>query len=202
MLTFNEPQLVQDLEKLSHPLRGAFAAACAERLLPAYRAYSVRRATASKDTLRWALDRVWEVASGEKLGVDPEDAFKQCIALVPPGDECECENEGQEYAEDAVVAVACSVRVATSGDTSKALVSATRCYEALDTFLSYELDIDFNSPGAEAAVLGHPLVQAELERQRRDLRDLAAAEVTPSEVVQRVRARAVQEAHLFFGQRT
>lgn len=197
MLKFDEPHLVQEIAMLAPPLRAAFAAACAERLLPAYISYSGRHETGSPETLRAALDGAWDVAHGRRLAFDPVEVFERCAALVPGDDEYT--NEGSECADDAAASVACAVDAAGSGDARKAAFSARRCYEALDTYLASELNIDFNYPGAEARVLGHPLVQAEFARQCRDLEDLAAAGADAAAVVLRVQARAVEEARNFFG---
>jgi hypothetical protein len=197
MMKFDEPQLIQELERLTPPLRVAFAAACAERLLPAYLAYAGRHEIGNPGTLRAALDGAWLVALGGDLTFDPEQEFERCAALVPGDDDCA--NEGSALAEDAASAVAYVVTSAASGDPHKAVLSARCGYEALDNYLSNELDIDFNRPGAEATVLGHPLVQAEFERQRRDLEELATAGSDAAAVVLRIQARAIEEAREFFG---
>jgi hypothetical protein len=61
-------------------------------------------------------------------------------------------------------------------------------------------DIDTNVPGAEARVLAHPIVQAELARQRRDIDELDSAPAQDlGAVVARLRDRAKVEAASFFG---
>lgn len=55
-------------------------------------------------------------------------------------------------------------------------------------------------PGEELRVLSHPLVQAEFDRQERDLHDLLAVSGREfAELVKRVRDRAIADATVFFG---
>jgi hypothetical protein len=58
-----------------------------------------------------------------------------------------------------------------------------------------------NNPGAEYRVLSHPLMQAELTRQERDLEELSAIDGQMTvEVVRCLRERAREEAKILFGE--
>lgn len=197
MLNFERDNLIQELEGLAPSLRVAFAAACAERLLPAYLAYSGRYETGSPDTLRAALDATWRVALGGALDCDANAEFERCVALIPGDDEYD--HESTAYAEYAVSSVAYAVGTAGSPDPQMAIRAANCVYEALDNYVSNALDTDFNRPGAEASVLGHSLIQVEFERQRRDLHEMAAVGSDSASVVLRVQKRAVEGARALFG---
>ena len=101
----------------------------------------------------------------------------------------------QADAEDAGAAVAYALRCRQNGRGQEAAWSARRAYEALDRYVINREDIDVNVPGAETQVLAHPLVQAELTRQLRDLQDLA----TGPDTALRLQARAATEGASFFG---
>jgi hypothetical protein len=69
----------------------------------------------------------------------------------------------------------------------------------LDHFVINHEGIDTNQPGSEERVLSHPLVQAELSRQRRDLEELlGASEEDTLDLVVRIRDRAKTESKLIF----
>jgi hypothetical protein len=75
------------------------------------------------------------------------------------------------------------------GDSQASAWAARRAYEALDHHVTHRLGID-----NEARAAGHPAVQAELIRQRRDLDELHAANEDPADAILRLRDRARQEA--------
>ena len=80
----------QELEKLSPMHRLAFAAACCERLLPTYNAFSRRENWGNPSLLRKALDEVWEVLQGKSVGAARISELKDDILhheeLSPDGD--------------------------------------------------------------------------------------------------------------------
>lgn len=191
MLTFDEPQMREQLQQLAPRARIAFAAACAERLMPSYTVYGGLHGVGNPQTLRSALDNVWQVARGETVSLDSAKVFDDCAALVPGDDEAE--NEGVEAAEDAAAAVVYAISVTKVFDAQDVLSCARRVYEALDTYVSNALGVE-----GEVALLAHPLIQNEFARQRRDLEELAQAGSDVSTAADRLRIRAVSEGrHLF-----
>jgi uncharacterized protein YjaG (DUF416 family) len=196
MLKFDEPRLIQQADQLAYPLRVTFAAACAERLFSSYVAYCGQHGVGDPSILRVVLDDVWRVALTGSVTFDADEELARCNALVPEDDDGRA---GGESANDAVAAVIYAVHTVKFGDSREAALPARRCYAALDTYISNELNVDFNQPGAEDAVLGHPVMQAELERQARDLRELRAAGPQASVVTAQIRLRALAAAREFFG---
>jgi len=78
-------------------------------------------------------------------------------------------------------------------------VAARRAYEALDHFVIDQEGVGVIEPGGETRVLSNPLVQAELARQQRDLRELLDAdEADEPSVVRRLRLRAEEDSKKFF----
>jgi uncharacterized protein YjaG (DUF416 family) len=192
MQKYDEADLVRRLDRLSRNSRIAFAAASAERLLPAFDAFW-RRDNAGPAPLRSILDSVWADASGElSLGADIDAQLETCMALIPDDDDDEW-SEAQPYAEDAASAVAYGLRTIQSGGAAQeAAWAARRAYEAVDHFVTHRLGIE-----DEDAIVAHPLMQAELRRQRQDLDDLAANDGAP-DTIHRVRGRAAADSTAVF----
>jgi len=202
---FVEGELVESLERLSARLRVVFAAACAERLLPAYIASPTPAGDPS--ALRGILSRLWEDLEGKpmtELEVDAElDACMGIIENIVPGED----NAGaavvdHALAEDAASATAYALRCRRSGDGKEAAWAARRAYETVDQYVVDREGVNLNAVGAEELLIEHPLVQAELERQHRDLDDLGAAAADKvSHVARRFRDRATSEGAVLFGSR-
>ena len=112
------------------------------------------------------------------------------MGLVPAEDPWVPE---QAYAEDAIAALAYAVGSLEKRDPTEAAWAAQRAYESADHYVINHLHVD-----TERAVLAHPIVQAELARQRQDLDELLE---NPSDRRQRIdvlRSRAKANAGLGF----
>lgn len=188
-IVFDEAELVRELEELALQSRVAFAAACAERLLPAYAAFSALANRGDAPALAEMLARVWQDLLGQKLEPDELQADVDRVMRLIPGEDEEPWLDNQPSADDAASAVAYTLRALQRGDSQEAAWAARRAYEALDYYVTHQLGID-----DEARVAGHPAVQAELLRQRRDLDELHAASEEPADRILRVRDRARNEA--------
>ncbi|HEY3176230.1 MAG TPA: DUF416 family protein [Candidatus Polarisedimenticolia bacterium] len=203
-LRFDEPDLVRSLNRLPPKLRAAFAAACAQRLLPAYDSFA--RKSHRGDSLRLAsiLERLWSDLQGHPMPKEELSAnLATCMSLIPAEDDAPWFEE-QAYAEDAGAAIAYALRALAGGDSQEAAWAGRRAYEAVDHHLTHRVGIDASGPGGEEQLRLHPLVQAELSRQRRDLEELRqAADAGDTAIVERIRSRALAEAsRLFEPQRT
>jgi len=146
------------------------------------------------------LTQLWDDLAGNRLD-DGELRSKidACMALIPQEDDAPWLME-QAAAEDAGAAVAYALRCRQSGQAKEATWAARRTYEALDHYVINRENIDTTKPGAEERVLGHPLVQRELARQRRDLDEiLCVGDTEVQEVAARLRDRAVTEGTNVFG---
>ena len=199
ILHYNEQQLAADLARIPAPYPAAFAAACAERLLPAYSAFSRRVGRDDFVKLATVLVRLWSDLEGEEM-VD-EEAKKYldvCMNLIPREDDGTWVWE-QAAAEDAASALAYALRCRRTGNAQEAAWAGRRAYEALDHFVVDQEGVNTNAPGGENRVLSHPLVQAELSRQRQDLEELlGAAETELPTIATRIRHRAEADAQMFF----
>jgi hypothetical protein len=81
------------------------------------------------------------------------------------------EGEGT-VAEDALAAIAYTVRYHAGGDPKELVYPARRETETIDAYLQNILKIDFTDPQAEKKLSTHPLMQKVLEWQTWDLLDL------------------------------
>jgi uncharacterized protein YjaG (DUF416 family) len=191
---YNEADLIRALGRIPVPLRVAFAAACAERLFPAYGAFWERAGRGDRAALAAILQDIWRDLLGDKMAVGHVRAkLSRCMALIPGEGDTPWVDE-QAYADDAAAAIAYALRTLESGEPQEAAWAARRAYEALDHHVVHRLGVE-----GEEQLLAHPLVQAELARQRRDLDELLSARQDPAVLVVRLRDRARAEAPTLFG---
>jgi uncharacterized protein YjaG (DUF416 family) len=200
IIHFDERELVAKLNELPDELRAAFAASCAERLLPAYAKFAARTGRGEAAALTAILTRLWHDLGGNPMTDSERQAqIDACMKLIPREDDGEWVPE-QAAAEDAGAAVAYALRCRLTGQAQEATWAARRAYEALDHYVINRANIDTNEPGAEHQVRSDPLVQAELQRQQRDLSELhASRDAGGTEAMMRLRDRAKQEGAHFFG---
>lgn len=164
LLNFDEPELLERLAKVAPLQRVRFAYNCAERLLSKAEAPNDAAALA---TLRGALDQV-------KLALDgaPPDSeacqrvLAACEALLPAVNET---NDVEDQVMATMYVLDCLIG---QGEVQAAAWAARHAYEYADFLAQNQLDIDLNSPEAEARFLAFPAVQAELAAQQRDIIEL------------------------------
>jgi uncharacterized protein YjaG (DUF416 family) len=201
MFRYDEGILFRQLEHLPGTRRAVFAAACAERLFPAYVLFEKQSGRGNSKDLSVILERLWGDLQGNSMtSRDMDASIERCMSLIPREDEGPW-IEQQAAAEDAGAALAYALRCRKTGESQEAAWAARCCYEALDHFVVNRDDIDVNEAGATEAVVADPLVQAELARQQRDLDDLRVDEGL-EDVVARLRLRAIAEASLVFDLRS
>ena len=187
MLIYNETQLVRELDELPLPRRVAFAGACAERLLPAYATFHAKSKSGDPSFIEQALARLWADLAGDTIvGAALEQLITRCEALVPD-EEDDTWIEESAYAQNAAAAVAYALRCRAKGNAQEAGWAARQVYEAIDQYVIRREGIDVNAREAEDGLRGHRLIQAELERQKRDLEDLQSSQANVEEIRQRAR---------------
>jgi uncharacterized protein YjaG (DUF416 family) len=203
ILSFDEKALLAHLRRLPNPLCVAFAAACAQRQLPNHASFSKVTGTGNPDLLAKALTRIWKDIEGNSAThVELREKLNSCMSLLPK-DEAEG-LEQQAYANDAVASVAYAIRARLTGNCQEAMWAARRAYEALDHYVITRFNPMIVEPDAENQVAAHPLVQAELRRQRADLSQLQGAAINSAyerKVITDVRNRSQIDAALFFDPR-
>lgn len=200
MRTFDEAKLTFALEHLSVPLRVAFAAACAERQMLAYRQFQARHGRDPRNALERALDDVWRDPGLVQEREQFEQRIEELMPLIPQQEGVQ-QSWTQEAtnAQNAGMCTVYALRAKLRGEAQEAAWAARVAYEGLDNVAINAENIDTNTPGEEHRVLSHPLVQAELARQQRDIDELLAGKQDPAKLIARLRQRAREEAVGFFG---
>lgn len=195
-LSFNEKVLTAKLDRLALPLRVIFAATIAERLLPLYVNFTKITGRGNPERLMDILQRLWLDLCGTQMSSQElQENIALSMNLIPGEDEVPWVPE-QAWAEDAVATVAYSLRCRQSGQSQECVWVARRAYEALDHFVITTEGLSINAPEAEARALSNPLIQAELRRQSRDLRELQAAGENIIATSRRMRERAKKESSI------
>jgi uncharacterized protein YjaG (DUF416 family) len=196
MVAFDEQALKERLEGVGPRWRLLFALSCAERLFALYKLFSERTRQGAPNRLRSTLDQLWEEVLREQAG--REQPFLNEYEALIPGEEVERSKRTllDPLAENAVSALAYACQCQATGETANAVWGAQCGYEAVDYIAHGLEDMDYDTPEAQAAILNKDYVQAELQRQLRDIGELerAAREKTRMEqVVETFRSRATSE---------
>jgi len=206
ILRRDENELWRQLERLPNRLRVAFAAACAQRQVPNYVRFSKVARQGNPEALIDALSCLWDELQGKPAAKSQlQQQLDSCMSLLPDPKQ-EPHGRLAYYAEDVVSAVAYAIGARLKSDIQQAIWASRSAYNALDEFVGAE------KPGGgvidqeeEERILSHPLIQAELRRQRADLAQLqkiAAGSISERECVAEVRHRAQIDARRFFGQQS
>jgi uncharacterized protein YjaG (DUF416 family) len=199
-LRYDEQQVIDRLHRVSQWSRGVFAASCAQRLLSASVSLLERQGKAPDHELADVLERLWSDLEGRQMSKSElEQNLERCMCATYHHEDKQGVAK-YEVAEDTVAAVAYALRCRLNGQEQEAAWAARRVYEALDEYVITSDGIDINRPRGELRVLSHPVVQAELIRQRRDMDELVLSGVDNPRVAAKFRERANMEGLAFFGQ--
>jgi uncharacterized protein len=178
------------LDRLPPAHRTAFAAACAERLLPNYAAFAAETGWGDTRRLRAALDAVWRHL-GDPGGVAASELRAHYAAVdeaIP--DTEDFDTPLVSFALDAGVAVLSATAACYDPDPAHAASASEAATDTLDMFIQESLDLDASGPELEAVIAAHPLMQRERARQAEDLQTLADASVLTADVLEALRARS------------
>jgi len=178
VLKFDRTGVADRLTPLSRERAIAFTAACAERRKPGADLLAEEDRQADLATFEATLGDLWAVAAGELAPADrPWDGLDNFAEL-----QSEEEAEGKlAFCEDAVATLWYATKLIRDDDIEFAVHCASRSVDSAG-FLDDSTD--------EADEFS----DAEIRRQLADLSDLALADVPASELVARLRDRAVGEA--------
>jgi hypothetical protein len=188
--------LAIELRGLPSPTRAAFAAACAERLFPAYIALARETGTGDSDRVRAALDVAWDTSQAGMTGPPTPGVAERCDAAARGCTELLSDEPAAiaRQADLAIAAVIYALQAAADTDPDAAANAARQVTDALDDHL-LRSEIDATDPEADRLVWEHPLVVQEVTRRASDLDQLARADDWPA-VVAELRARAASGAAL------
>jgi uncharacterized protein YjaG (DUF416 family) len=186
---FGIAELTRNLGERPPSARIAFAAACAERLLPHYAAFAAETGWGDPALLRRALDRAWDFAAGADVPLEELQALRLAADDATPDTE-DFTTALVSPALDAANAVWYAVGCCIAADPGQA-AEAGRCATAtVDIYVQEREEMEPGDPDLEQRIASHPLMLAELERQRLDLLSLAGARVSRPDFMAGFRARA------------
>lgn len=197
---YNEEQLIKEFARVPEKLRVVYAATCAERLFPAYERYLKQSGKKYEANLKDLKERLWLDLNGTTMSdSEIDDAIEKCMTVIQDINDSEW-IPGSEAADAAATSLCYAFRCRKTGDPQEAAWAVRRLYDALDNFIINQENIDTNQPGGESKVLAHPLMQAELARQRRDLNELLEFQGEDiSQLAIPLHERAKAEAQTIFG---
>jgi uncharacterized protein YjaG (DUF416 family) len=194
VLQYDEQRLITALDALAPVSRAIFAALCAERAVPAYHLWHECTGRGDPAALCGALESVWRSISESVIPSNLEHHRAIIDRLIP---EEEPWDDVLPYAENAAIAVAYAISARSSSLSQEAVWAARQMFDAVDLLVITRDGVDLNQRGAELRVLQDPVVQAELDRQRRDLNTLAATPARDTaEVALTLRERARHDGRL------
>lgn len=201
MITKCFDDVVQEVTRLPSGLwrRLAFAAACAERLIPFYLCYT-KQLNISFTPYFSALDYIWNCLRAMKCDeLEVRRLSIECERVLPNEDDAW--KAGCPYADDATAAILYCLRLILTGDQQEAIWAAKRAYEVADNFVMSHSDYDIDSPDDELKILHHPVVQKEITRQLFDLYQLQRVSAELSDwqrLCNDIRRNAKSDAITFF----
>lgn len=137
MLTFDRSLIEARLERLDRHGRTAFAALCAERLLPLFTRYSIETGDGSPSELRKILDRLWAALDGSAVADLSSDATL-AASMVPDEDGPWTFVSG--YGQNAAASVAYAVQTWQEDSPEAAVWAAWQVYEVADYAEQSRLD--------------------------------------------------------------
>lgn len=182
---FNERKMRAWLSPLNHRARVAFVLSCCERTLPHLVAFGEEAGDCSPAELRAILDAAWWYLNGKDL--DDEipaliDAAKRAAPASPEGSSI---HSGP--AVNAGFAVVLLLETIANGALDKVIEAAAVANDSAESYAQADLQLTEGTPDAEAQILAHPLVQAELKRQREDIKLLRRTSMDRPESVAALR---------------
>jgi uncharacterized protein YjaG (DUF416 family) len=165
----------------------AFAAACCERLLPNYSAFAGEVRWGKPETLRAALDAIWDVLGGGTFDRgEIARHIEQCDAVIP--DTEKFDTSSVSAALDAGNAVVETLRSLLDGDSQRIVDVASFCRDTVDMYIQDRDQLDYNGdPLFETKISEDPLMQRELARQSATLSELSRNTVLDGATLKRLR---------------
>lgn len=201
MFQYDEAAIIERVGTFPLRLRVVFGLLAALRILPTYERFHAKTGRGDPFSLCALVERLWQDLSGEMM-TDGElrRAVDRAMELVP-SEQDGWDEESQPYAEDAAAAITYVLRARLTGDPQEAAWAARRVYEAADHFALATSGLNRGEP-CEQTILAHPVIQAELTRQARDLGELADLAISGGgeSRLSQMRVRSEYEASKFFEQ--
>lgn len=185
-MAFDLDSLEQRLGKLPPLHRALFAALCTERMLPNYAMFSRVCRWGDPQLLRKALDRVYDVLGGEKVGASElKDLRAKCEKQIPDLDDFA--DESVTWAMDAGTALISTFDCLAAGDARQAAACATAAKDTVDNFIQEQNELSYSDPVLQGKLEEDPLLLREISRQQLTLDALDKVKALDAEAVKKLR---------------
>ncbi len=192
---FNDKAAHQALGKLKSHQQLAIGAACCERMIPNYARFSSEEKWGDLSAVRGGLDFVWDSCfQGAIGGVDVEQQLASCEAVIPDADDFS--SLYVSSAQEAVFAVCTLLEFLRDRDAERVVGALRFSTDSVDLMVQEQESLDPRDPLLERKIVGHPLMQQELLRQRRDISEATRLLVGETTAWLAFRQRAAIESNL------
>jgi uncharacterized protein YjaG (DUF416 family) len=187
METFDEDRLRQSLARLDPWKRVAFMALSCERMVPNYDRFTADSGFGDSQVLRRGIDAAWSWLESDRVPDDLKSVRARVEQQAP-------DTEGfssrfTSAALDAANAVASLLDAIDDPDGANPVEVASLARDTVDLYVQEIENLDPNDRGLEDAIRRHPLMQAELRRQRDDLAYLERWTGSQRDAARQLRAR-------------
>lgn len=179
-LPFDPDGLRKLLGGLGPQQRLVFALACSERLYPNYVVFADEQGWGEPETLRTALDLAWDAVLGQSPSLEVVRQLKKRVEDAEPDTE-EFGTYLVSSALDATATAGLVLKLIEADDPGLAVEIASLSRDTVDMYVQVIEHLDPSDAALEKKILVHRLMQAELRRQRDDLRLLGATPWSPTE---------------------
>lgn len=191
----NIEKLTAALSELTSHQQLAFGAMCCERMIPGYDHFAQEAKWGDSTPLRKALDQAWKACSGgRQMEVELQELLRLCEQSTP--DSADFASLYVSPAQNAALAACSLLDYLLGGELSDIAYVPQLATDSVDLIVQELAEMDTLDADRESKILGHALMQQELRRQERDLRDVAYLEGGDSTALEALRRRAQSESIL------
>ncbi|WP_284982866.1 DUF416 family protein [Arthrobacter sp. efr-133-TYG-118] len=167
MLEYDEMLLMLHLEPLDRLAKTAFAAACAERMVPLSNRYERRVGDQREQRLAAIVSAAWQAVSGND--VDATLLETEAVSMIPDEDD-DGWTAGRSYAGNAAAAAGYAIRTWRTNDPQHAAWAARQIFDAADlAYFQANPGRSFLTEGEQNASLESTVVQSAISAIQRDL---------------------------------
>ena len=171
---FNPEGLMARLAGLGSRGQLAFGAACCERLVPSYQAFSEDAGWGDGGMVRRALERIWRHLAGDSLAATEAMMLSaDTEAMVPHADDFD--SLYVSAAQDACFAICALYDFVLEASASHIVDVARFATDSVDLYVQEIEQMDPRDPLLEDKILAHHLMQRELAQQQQDIDAIAVA---------------------------
>ena len=192
---FNHDSLRNQLMGMNSDHSLAFGVACCERLLPGYELFCAKAGWGNPEELRRILTLIGRQCWRRDLDrVQIQALSLGCEKAAPDSEDFDFLYTAT--AQDTVAAICQLLKFLDDSDIDHIVNAAQYVTDSIDLIVQEVVDMDPGDPELETKILSHPLMQNELRRQERDIKDLQTSPELAPESLQGFISRSQEEQAL------